>query len=455
MASSSHQDGDWMDQYAQLQIEEEEEGALITDDQEGDVKAFDDWWCLVRKYLTNRTIDFDALRHMLASLWQHGKGVYIKELDTNRYFFQFYLELDVQAIIDGSPWTFNRMQLVFHRLKRGEDPRLVQLHELDMWFDPHFDQDIKPYGQWMKAITKKKNYLIGAQWLRSSCEEDDGSAVGSGRHRNNKRRRTDKEIMKESVDLGDSNMGRMENSDATSKNDLQDLVIQKHPKVVFFCETLSKAEVLEKIRVALDFEGVNFIDVSISGNNGKQWHLTGLYGEPNRSLRKNTWDQIRVLKNKSSLPWCVVGDLNNVTSQSDKRGGNPYPNWLIEGFGNMLEECSLCDMDLCGYPYMWEKEVSTSHHCPIQLVLDVEKRTVSQKQFRFENLWLREPACLHLVKDTWELFLGFSVIEKIIYCGEKLLVWGKDYLGNFRERIQACKTEMRRWKEGKDAASVE
>ncbi|KAM6569318.1 hypothetical protein CsatB_017303 [Cannabis sativa] len=154
----------------------------------------------------------------------------------------------------------------------------------------------------------------------------------------------------------------------------------------------------------------------------------------------------------------------------------------------MLEECSLCDMDLCGYPYMWEKgrgtsawievwidrvlvsqswldffplaklinlEVSTSHHCSIQLVLDVEKRTVSQKQFRFENLWLCEPACLQLVKDTWELFLGFSVIEKIIYCGEKLLVWGKDYIRNFRERIQACKTEMRRWKEGRDAAFVE
>ncbi|KAF4347783.1 hypothetical protein G4B88_015460 [Cannabis sativa] len=253
MASSSHQGGDWMDQYAHLDIEGEEEGVLISDDQAEDVQAFDDQWCLVGKLLTNRTFDFDAMRHMLASLWQPGKGVYIKELDNNRYLFQFYHEIDVQTVIDGSPWTFNRMPLVFHRLKRGEDPRVVPLHEIDMWvqlhdlkygfmsewvvkhagnyvgtfiksdaknfigiwrdylriryefiptfcficglighsdrfcprrFEPHFDPNVKPYGEWMKAITKKKNYLIGAQWLRSNHEEEGGAATSGGRHQN-------------------------------------------------------------------------------------------------------------------------------------------------------------------------------------------------------------------------------------------------------------------------------
>ncbi|XP_060961909.1 uncharacterized protein LOC133032093 [Cannabis sativa] len=282
MASSSHQGGDWMDQYAHMNIEDEEEGVLIAEDQSEEVQAFDDRWCLVGKFLTNRTFDFDAMRHTLASLWQPGKGVYIKELDTNRYLFQFYHEIDIQAVIDGSPWTFNRMPLVFHRLKRGEDPRVVLLHELDMWvqlhdlkygfmselvvknagnyvgtfiksdaknfigiwrdyfrvrvtidinkplkrrmklikqdgiwiwtnfkyeyvptfcffcgfighsdrfcprrFDPHFDPNVKPYGEWMKATTRRKNYLIGAQWLRSSHEEEGGAAHGGERHRNN------------------------------------------------------------------------------------------------------------------------------------------------------------------------------------------------------------------------------------------------------------------------------
>ncbi|XP_060966219.1 uncharacterized protein LOC133034821 [Cannabis sativa] len=97
------------------------------------------------------------MRHTLASLWQPGKGVYIKELDTNRYLFQFYHEIDVQTVIDGSPWTFNRMPLVFHRLKRGEDPRVVSLHEIDMWVQLH---DLK-YGFMSEWVVKHAGNYIG------------------------------------------------------------------------------------------------------------------------------------------------------------------------------------------------------------------------------------------------------------------------------------------------------
>uniref|UniRef100_A0A803QRP6 Reverse transcriptase domain-containing protein n=1 Tax=Cannabis sativa TaxID=3483 RepID=A0A803QRP6_CANSA len=646
MASSSHHGGDWMDQYAHLDIEGEEEGVLISDDQAEDVQAFDDRWCLVGKFLTNRTLDFDAMRHTLASLWQPGKGVYIKELDTNRYLFQFYHEIDVQTVIDGSPWTFNRMPLVFHRLKRGEDPRMVPLHKIDMWvqlhdlkygfmsewvvkhagnyvgtfiksdaknfigiwrdylhvritidinkplkrrmklikqdgtwiwttfkyefvptfcficglighsdrfcprrFEPHFDPTVKPYGEWMKAITKKKNYLIGAQWLRSNNEEEGGVATGGGRHRNHVE---DMAINSPTMDNDQMNM-ESQNDDALVIVDnkrkrtggpwcsgppiimsilswnchglgnpwaiqfIKDLIIQKQPKVVFLCETLSKSDAIEKVRLAIGFQGAflvdcrgksggvalfwkdtedvnllgfgdNFINVVVSGSEGVQWRLTGFYGEPNRSLRKNTWDQIRYLKTKYTLPWCIIGDLNNVSSQSDKRGGNPYPNWLIEGFGDMLEDCSLIDMDLCGYPYTWERgrgtsawievridrglvsqswldifllakllniEVTTSDHCPLQLVLNAETRPAFKKHFRFENLWLREPGCHQIVKDIWEVYSGCFMMDKIRFCGEKLLVWGKDYSGNFADRIKSCKTEIKRWKRGRDSLSVQ
>ncbi|KAM6554291.1 hypothetical protein CsatB_015053 [Cannabis sativa] len=278
MASGSRSDVALEHQYDQLNLEEDEEGILITGDEEEEEILFDDRWCLVGMFLTGRTMDFDAMRHMMASLWQPGKGVFVKELDTNRYIFQFYHELDVQAVIDGSPWTFNRVPLVFHRLQQGEDPRSVRLHKLDMWVQIHdlrsgfmmdkvvrsagayvgtyvksdpknfsgiwrdylrvratidiekplkrrmklskesgewlwanfkyehlptfcfvcgiighaerlcpkrFEQTIaetaKPYGIGLRAVMKKKNYLIGAQWLRTGREEEtamEGGAIG-------------------------------------------------------------------------------------------------------------------------------------------------------------------------------------------------------------------------------------------------------------------------------------
>lgn len=49
------------------------------------------------------------------------------------------------------------------------------------------------------------------------------------------------------------------------------------------------------------------------------WRLTGLYGEPDRTQRRKTWDLLQNLAKDSNLPWCVIGDLNNVVSQDDKK----------------------------------------------------------------------------------------------------------------------------------------
>uniref|UniRef100_A0A803NUT8 Endonuclease/exonuclease/phosphatase domain-containing protein n=1 Tax=Cannabis sativa TaxID=3483 RepID=A0A803NUT8_CANSA len=231
-----------------------------------------------------------------------------------------------------------------------------------------------------------------------------------------------------------------------------DLVVQKRPNFVFLCETLSRKDVVEKLRLSLGFDGAfsadvqgrsggvamlwrydeefqllgygtNYIDVSIVSREIEKWRLTGLYGEPNRAFRKRTWDLIRGLKHTYDLPWCIVGDLNNVTSQQDKCGGNLYPNWLIDGFCGVLDECGLHDLDLSGYPYTWERGRSTD-------------------------------AWIEVVEDTWTQSVGSPIMEKIKYCGEVLLEWGKDYSGKFKEKIKECKAEIRNWKKGRDTVAV-
>lgn len=70
-------------------------------------------WCLVGKFLTESTIDFQAMQHKMASLWRPGRGMYVKQLEPDRFLFQFYHELDIKRVIEGSPWTFGRFHLVF------------------------------------------------------------------------------------------------------------------------------------------------------------------------------------------------------------------------------------------------------------------------------------------------------------------------------------------------------
>lgn len=177
----------------------------------------------------------------------------------------------------------------------------------------------------------------------------------------------------------------------------------------------------------------NHIDLSVESREGHKFRLTGINGEPNRARRRETWELIRMLATGNNLPWALIGDMNNVMTQEDKRWGRPYPEWLLQGFKDLVEDCALIDMNLTGYPFIWERgygidgwvkvcldralvtenflnlfnaaklinlEVTISDHCPILLDTCVQVRVQRAKRFRFENAWMREPMCKKIIEDS-------------------------------------------------------
>lgn len=111
----------------------------------------------------------------------------------------------------------------------------------------------------------------------------------------------------------------------------------------------------------------NHIDTIVRTSPGNFFRFTGIYGEPDRNKRHETWQLIRNLATNNFLPWVLVGDMNNVCSQEDKIGGRPYPQSLITGFLNVLEDCNLIDMILQGYQFTWERGAGTSDHIEVRL----------------------------------------------------------------------------------------
>ncbi|KAK1366579.1 hypothetical protein POM88_042140 [Heracleum sosnowskyi] len=123
--------------FAKIQIEEEEQGGLCYADITDELSEIDTRLCLVARFLTDSHIDFQAMQHKMASLWRPGRGLYVKPLDNNRFLFQFYHELDIRRVVEGSPWTFGRFHLVMARLKEGDNPRTLVINEIDLWVQLH------------------------------------------------------------------------------------------------------------------------------------------------------------------------------------------------------------------------------------------------------------------------------------------------------------------------------
>ncbi|XP_060965763.1 uncharacterized protein LOC133034618 [Cannabis sativa] len=297
---------------------------------------------------------------------------------------------------------------------------------------------------------------------------------------------------------------------------LKELVTQKKPNFIFLCETKCNKKRTEWVGQQLGFEGSfcveaqgvggglvlywkekeegvllgfsnNHIDIRIDKVGYPSWRLTGFYGEPNRNRRERTWNLLRTIAGSSSLPWCVIGDVNNILNQEDKKGGQPYPGWLLEGFQKALTDCHLFDLDLTGYPFTWEKsrgttlwveirldramvteawtllfqgaklfnlETSTSDHSPLFLEPIFVEQSPTNYRFRFENAWLKEPMCFQIVEDCWQRVGVGGILNKLNVCADALSQWGKEITGNFKRRIRECNAEMKLLKKKRDDISM-
>ncbi|XP_074350985.1 uncharacterized protein LOC141690199 [Apium graveolens] len=125
------------DEFAMIRIEDEEQGGLVYENTNDDLGEIDTRWCLVGCFLTDSSINFQAMQHKIISLWKPSRGMYVKQLDVNRFIFQFYHELDIKRVVEGISWTFGRFQLVFARLQEGDNPRTLPINNLDVWMQLH------------------------------------------------------------------------------------------------------------------------------------------------------------------------------------------------------------------------------------------------------------------------------------------------------------------------------
>lgn len=127
----------------------------------------------------------------------------------------------------------------------------------------------------------------------------------------------------------------------------------------------------------------------------------------------------------SSLPWCVIGDYNDILSDEEKKGRSERAPWLIRGFRQAMIDAGLIDLQMNGYEFTWFKSLGTvraveekldralvnsswcnlfpaaalefltttsSDHYPLLLSCKLSEIVHRNSQrFKFENAWLAEP----------------------------------------------------------------
>lgn len=298
---------------------------------------------------------------------------------------------------------------------------------------------------------------------------------------------------------------------------LGDMLRDQKPIFLFLIETISVASKIEELRIKFGFDYCFSVDrVGRSGGlavlwkriaqcqvdsysshhinmlfmNGStvSWRLSCYYGYPERTRRRESWSLIRRLANISAVPWCIWGDFNDLMVASDKKGQLAHPQYLLDGFCNVIEECQLSEIKLKGGKFTWERGRNTNAwvrekldrgfaserwlmkfpahnlkvmHAPVSdhepIVLEVLSTEVSKKEFRFrfENIWLKEPNFVQEVSEIWSSMSVTHLLPKIIQITSFMARWGRSFFHKFREKIRKHKANLERLVDCTDEDSVQ
>lgn len=169
---------------------------------------------------------------------------------------------------------------------------------------------------------------------------------------------------------------------------LRDIVTQVRPSFIFLSETKVKKAQVEKVCKVVEFsscfnidaEGIgvglallwknecdilirdsclNYIDFEVNIAQVGRWRYTGYYGYPERDRRHESWTMLRNLAGNSNLPWCIIGDFNDIMFAEEKQENVPHPRSLMQGFTEAINDCRLIDLGSKCNKFTWEKSRGT------------------------------------------------------------------------------------------------
>ncbi|MCH82830.1 endonuclease/exonuclease/phosphatase family protein [Trifolium medium] len=153
----------------------------------------------------------------------------------------------------------------------------------------------------------------------------------------------------------------------------------------------------------------NFINLIAEDVEKGVWRLTCYFGYPERSRRRMAWDLLRELRDMSNLPWCVIGDFNDLLSQEDKKE-------------ERLDRALASTEWLSKFPNAKLINLLTSHsdHVPLLLQCNPTVRQQYKYEFRFENSWLKEEDIGEVVNEGWNNGEGLGIMNRLTNCADRL-----------------------------------
>uniref|UniRef100_A0A2N9IBI9 Reverse transcriptase domain-containing protein n=1 Tax=Fagus sylvatica TaxID=28930 RepID=A0A2N9IBI9_FAGSY len=353
-------------------------------------------------------------------------------------------------------------------------------------------QNKPPSSTWKRSAGRKKSILYDVPVLHITGSKRNNEAILLGED-NGETGSKKAKAPPETMILLSWNCQGLGNPEAVRA--LHHMVKKKGPEVLFLMETKLDAGRMEVIRVKLGFDNTftvpslgrsgglallwkadaevviqnysqHHIDAHVDSKQAKCWRLTGFYGRPEQHRRRESWALLKHLSRLDVLPWCCLGDFNEILTVNEKYGGRERSLRQIMEFQEAVNICNFVDLGFQGASYTWtnnrdasaniqgrlDRALATApwldlfprysvSHIPgsvsdhLALVVSIVAGTSPSriKKFvrRFEEKWATNPDCEKLIQESWRqpVSVGspmFQLCQKISRCRMALIDWSRE-----------------------------
>jgi len=199
--------------------------------------------------------------------------------------------------------------------------------------------------------------------------------------------------------------------------------------------------------------------------------VSGVYALAQQREKESFWNHLLELNHVVELPWCLIGDFNELANPSEKKGGQRYPITKFERLNKFMNNIDGVFVQSTGYVYTWKKKIRThliygrldraiarndwlslypdstvTHgnfscldHRPI--ILSVSNLLSRHKifPFRFQNFWCQYRQLDTIVGKQWRSPVQgtkmYRLSQKLKFTKHKLKDWSRTFIGNTHQKL--------------------
>ncbi|XP_043696721.1 uncharacterized protein LOC122647362 [Telopea speciosissima] len=188
---------------------------------------------------------------------------------------------------------------------------------------------------------------------------------------------------------------------------------------------------------------------------------TAVYASNLMEERRELWRDVITLASNISIPWVALGDFNVVRQQSEKLGGDPVRQEVIDDFNSFIFDTNLIDLKWKGELFTWNNRQGAalrsseatflppglSDHSPA-VVSILDGVNFGPKPFQFFEAWIGRGGFDEVVIKGWDCPVNMKLNPILWFAARlknvkaELKKWNKDSIGDVFLAVKNATSEL-------------